>query len=284
MSKKIILTTFLFLTITLTLFSNNLILKLGTVITNSNEEIILENKAKTIITVKNFNEEAITDNNAKRVVYLYELINSIKNMEKPETINFFITIDGTIKSSIIFNSFKYSSKTYGKEYFPAGIIMILYDNYIEYSLHVITSDKRNPQKDGYISDNIVVININDKYKTDDEMLYRIAFAIEKPEEYIEENKNDMEESIKILKEDIERLKRLLVISNDSDIGVDNIESVENYINHILIIKRRMPNATVNDVIKELRKEKLPVKANIIYSVFRVYFNEQPVNNLKNIPN
>lgn len=289
MIKKTLLSQILFILILVTIpykivFPNRILNSIGEKISEESGYIIFVDKRKDIpITIVNFSNEEINNVNARRVLYLKDLIEKLENIKNISAINFKILLDGTVSAAVTSNTFTYQ----GKEYIGNminGFSFVLENNAIYFFSQIITSDASVINNNGYFTSNVQVITVKGKYRNEEEFIFSLASAIENPSSIVKENNIEtMSESILTLENEINTLKRMVILLNDTDIGQANIDEHSKYINHIIVIKSKNKNYTVAEVANELRKEKLPVKAKIIYTVFRVYFDEYPVNNIKEAP-
>jgi len=288
MTKKTMIFQILFILILMTIpkiaFSNKILRSIGEKVSEESEYTTFIDKKKGIpITIVNFSNEEISNLNAKRVLYLKNIIDKLENIKNISAMNFKILLDGTVSASVTSNIFTYQ----GKEYIGNminGFSFVLENNEINFFSQIITSDNSIVNNNGYFTSNVQVITVKGKYRNEEEFIFRLASAIENPSSIVKENNLEtMSKNILDLKNEINTLKRMIILVNDTDIGQANIDEYSKYINNIIVIKSKNKNYTVDEVAKELRKQKLPVKAKIIYTVFRVYFGEYPVNNLKKAP-
>lgn len=288
MLKKTLISQILFILILMTIpkiaFSNKILNRIGEKVSEESEYITFIDKKKDIpITIVNFSNEEINNANARRVLYLKDLIEKLKNIKNISAMNFKILLDGTVSASVTSNTFTYQ----GKEYIGNminGFSFVLENNEIDFFSQIITSDNSVVNNNGYFTSNVQVITVKGKYRNEEEFIFSLVSAIENPSSIVKENNLEtMTENILDLENEIDTLKRMVILVNDTDIGQANIDEYSQYINNIIVIKSKNQNYTVEEVANELRKGKLPVKSKIIYTVFRVYFGEYPVNNLKKAP-
>ena len=249
--------------------------------TNKADTIIFDDKKRDYkVIIMNYSDEGILDLNAKRLIYLKNIIDKFDNFGKPTSLNFNIFKDGTISASMITSSFNYQGREY-KNNITSGILFVLYSDEILYSAPVLVSDKRVINKDEYFTSNIKIVNVRGVYKNEEDLLFSIAIATEDPSVYLEDdNTTALSENIVNLQNEINRTKKMLILSDNIDISSENIETTMEYINRIIILKSRNKDLSIEDIAKQLKEDKQPVKRRIIYSVFRVYFNEEPKTKVK----
>ncbi len=288
MIKKILISKILFILILMaipkTAFSNKILDSIGEKVSDESLYMIFIDKKKDIpITIVNFSNEEISNDNAKRVLYLKNIIEKLKNIKDISAMNFKILLDGTVSASVTSNIFKYQ----GKEYIgnmANGFSFVLENNNIDFFSQIITSDNSVVNNNGYFTSNTKVITVKGKYRNEEEFIFALMSATENPSSFVKENNMEtMSESIIALENEIDTLKRMVILVNDTDIGEANIDKYSKYINNIITIKLKNPSYTVDETAKELRRQRLPVNAKVIYAVFRVYFDEYPVDNLKKAP-
>ena len=288
MIKKILISKILFILILMAIpkiaFSNKILDSIGEKVSDESLYMTFIDKKKDIpITIVNYSNEEISNNNAKRVLYLKNLIEKLKNIKNISAMNFKILLDGTISASVTCNIFTYQ----GKEYIGNminGFSFVLENNSIDFFSQIITSDNSVINNNGYFTSNTKVITVKGKYRNEEEFIFALMSAIENPSSFVKENNIEtISESILTLENEIDTLKRMIILVNDTDIGEANIDKYSQYINNIITIKLKNPSYTVDETAKELRRQKLAVNAKVIYTVFRVYFDEYPVDNLKKVP-
>lgn len=259
------------------LMANKKIFKLGKNIdTNTVDTIIFDDKKRDYkVIIMNYSDEEIIDLHAKRLIYLKNIIDKLKGFEKPSSVNFNIFRDGTISASMITHTFDYQGLEY-KNNITSGILFVLYSDEIAYSAPVLVSDKRVINKDEYFTSNIKIVNVKGIYRNEEDLLFSLAIAIEDPSVYLEDDDTSaLSENIVYLQNEISRTKKMLILSDNIDISSSNIDNTMEYINRIIILKSRNKDLSAEDIAKQLKEDRQPVKRRIIYSVLRVYFNEDP---------
>lgn len=274
------------------LFPNKALFNLGKVVSEGAEYFTLLDKRTDIpVTIVNLSGEEINDTVVKRIIYLKDLIEKLKNIKNISGLTFTILLDGTISAAVTSNEFIYQNKIYIGNMIN-GFSFVLKGNRVDYYSHIITSDNSIINDNGYFTSNAQVITAKGMYRNEEEFLFTLASAVENPSSFLIKDTNqeagnskinNNDQNILALRQEVDRLKRIIVLVNNTNVGQNNIDDHNEYINKIIIMKLKNREYTVDEIVKQLKKEKIPIRSKIIYAILRVYFNEDPMPTIKKVP-